>query len=181
FEGGLVGIGAAVARTELRISLGDDARLALTGLALGRGTRHQDFHTLVHHDGVRSRSAQRFKSVLDGTARGVYSGRVVVAAGVPGCDVSQRSSALLLSDRAVANSRPQLEIHCDDVAASHGSTVGQLDAEALFFLAARGLDPREAAALLTTAFANDAIDALPIDSVREPIRERVTAWLGGAA
>lgn len=176
-DGGLVGLGAAVARAEVRVTLAEDASLSLTGLALGRGSRHQDFHTLVHHEGARSRSKQRFKAILDGTARGVYTGRVVVGAGVPGCDVSQRSAALLLSDRAIANTRPQLEIHCDDVAASHGSTVGQLDAEALFFLAARGLDPREAAALLTTAFANDAIDALPIESVREAIRARVTAWL----
>jgi Fe-S cluster assembly protein SufD len=88
---------------------------------------------------------------------------------------------LLLSDRAVANSRPQLEIHCDDVAASHGSTVGQLDPEAMFFLAARGLDPEQASALLTTAFAREILDGLPIERVRAPIAARVEAWLGGAA
>jgi Fe-S cluster assembly protein SufD len=178
--GGLLGIGASVARAEVSLRIGEAADVSLVGLALGGGTRHQDFHTTLHHDGPRSRSAQRFKAILDDTARSVYTGRVIVGAEVPGCDVSQRSAALILSDRAVANARPQLEIHCDDVAASHGSTIGQLDAEALFFLAARGLDREAASALLTTAFANELIDALPVERARGPARDLATSWLGGA-
>lgn len=180
-DGGLVGLGAAVARVEVALHLEEASRVSLVGLALGRASQHQDFHTLLHHDGPGSVSRQQFKAILGDSARGVYSGRVVVGGGVAGCDVGQRSAALLLSDRAIANSRPQLEIHCDDVAATHGSTVGQLDAEAMFFLAARGLDPRAASALLTTAFAAEILDRLPVERVRTAIRSQVESWLGGEA
>jgi Fe-S cluster assembly protein SufD len=118
---------------------------------------------------------------LDDRARGVFTGRVVVAKGADGTDAKQVNNSLLLSDRAVANTRPQLEIYADDVKCSHGATVGQLDDEALFYLAARGLGPSQAQALLTYGFAGEVLDTVSIAPLREALQTRVRAWLEGAS
>jgi Fe-S cluster assembly protein SufD len=145
-------------------------------LALTRA-QHADHHVLVDHVAPRCTSRQTFRSLLDRKGRGVFTGRVVVRPGAVGTDSAQLHRALLLSDDAVANARPQLEIDNDDVKCAHGVAVGSLDAEALFYLRQRGLDPAAARALLTAAFAREIVEAIPEGPVRDAVDERVAAWL----
>jgi Fe-S cluster assembly protein SufD len=172
-----VQIGARVARTDVRASLGAGSTLRLHGLTLGRDEQHLDVHTTVHHDGPHATSRQHFKTILDGVARGVFTGRVVVPPGAVGTDASQSAPALLLSPRAVANARPQLEIRCDDLKATHGAAIGAVDPEAAFFLQARGLDALQARALLTLAFAREVVSVLP-EALQGEVEGRVADWLG---
>lgn len=165
--------GGAVARVDVAVRLrGPGARAALRGLTVVGGERHADHHLTVHHDAPGCASSQDFRALVDGEGRSVFTGRVVIRRGADGAEAAQLHRALLLSDRAVATARPQLEIHTDDVKASHGTAVGGLDPDALFYLRQRGLDPAEARELLVGAFASAVFDALP-----EPLRDALHAEL----
>ena len=173
-----IALGARLARVQLLAALsGEGAELELDGLYLGRGTQHQDHHTTVDHASPRTTSRTLFKGVLDGRAHGVFHGRVHVRPNAQKIDASQTNRALLLSDGAVVDSKPQLEIYADDVKCSHGASVGQLDLDQLFYLRARGLDPVEARALLTYAFASELLERLPLPVLRESLEARLLAWL----
>ena len=151
-------LGGHLARTELRVELaGEGARTDLAGLALGQGSEHVDHHLLIDHAVPNGTSTQSFRSILDGHARSVFTGKVIVREGAMGTDSDQSNRNLLLSDDAIANTRPQLEIYADDVKCAHGATVGQLDEEALFYLRQRGLSPAQAQALLVEAFAGEIV------------------------
>jgi Fe-S cluster assembly protein SufD len=108
-----------------------------------------------------------YKGVLDGAARGVFNGKIVVHKDAQKSDARQTNRNLLLSPDAVVNTKPQLEIYADDVKCSHGSTIGQLDPDALFYLRSRGLGADEAQSLLSFAFASDIVGRLKIDSLRQ--------------
>jgi len=153
---------------------GKDARATLQSLTLGRGASVCDQRTRVVHAHGHATSRQLVKSVLADESKGVFSGAVVFARGAEKSDTAQHSKALLLSPRAEVDHKPELQIFADDVAASHGSTVGQLDDDALFYLRARGVPHDEARAMLVRAFLDDTIAALP-ESVREDARARVEA------
>jgi len=116
---------------------------------------HADIHTVVHHDKPHGRSAELFKGILGGKARGAFTGRVVVAEGAQKTVAQQANHNLLLSDDALAQTRPQLEIYADDVQCAHGATIGRLDAEALYYLRSRGISKRQARNLLVHAFASE--------------------------
>jgi Fe-S cluster assembly protein SufD len=165
--------GGATSRVEFDVRLrGDGALTELAGLCLGRGRAHHDHHVTVRHELPRGTSRQNFRSILDDHARAVFTGKVVVARDAQKTDSQQSHRSLLLSDDAVANSRPQLEIDADDVVCSHGATVGQLDDESLFYLRQRGLSVAAARELLVAAFAGELIDA-----VEEPVRGAARAVL----
>jgi Fe-S cluster assembly protein SufD len=171
-------VGGALGRTELRVSQrGPEAETQLAGLALGVGEQVQDFFTFVDHLAPGGASEQAFRSVLAGSARAVFNGRVRVARDAQGIDANQSSRALLLSEDAVANARPQLEIHADDVKCTHGSTVGQVDDEALFYLRQRGLGPDQARRLLLEAFTGELVELFPEGPVREHAQAAVARWL----
>jgi Fe-S cluster assembly protein SufD len=173
--------GAATTRLELRVALqAPGAEAHLHGLVLVAGTEHADHHVRVEHRAPGCTSRQAFRSLCAGRGRSVFTGNVVVAEGAAGTDAGQVHRALLLSDDAVANARPQLEISCDDVRCTHGVAVGALDEEALFYLRQRGLDEAAARGLLTEAFAAEVIEAVPAGPVRDSVRARVAGWLGGA-
>ncbi len=173
--------GGALGRTELRINQrGPEAETQLAGLALGLGAQVQDFFTWIDHSAPGGASTQSFRAVLAGQARAVFNGRVHVAPGAQGIDADQNSRALLLSDDAVAHARPQLEIYADDVRCTHGSTVGQVDDEALFYLRQRGLAPMQARRLLLEAFAGEIVALFPEGAVQERALATVSRWLNKA-
>jgi Fe-S cluster assembly protein SufD len=173
--------GGALGRTELRINQrGPEAETQLAGLALGLGAQVQDFFTWIDHSAPGGASTQSFRAVLAGQARAVFNGRVHVAPGAQGIDADQNSRALLLSDDAVAHARPQLEIYADDVRCTHGSTVGQVDDEALFYLRQRGLAPMQARRLLLEAFAGEIVALFPEGAVQERALATVSRWLNMA-
>jgi len=165
-----VALDAALSRNNLNVMLiGEGSHADLKGLILGRGTEHFDNHLLVEHVRPHCTSNQLYRSVVDDKSRSVFSGKVVVRPGAAGTDAQQQNNNLLLSDDAKVDTKPQLEIYCDDVKCSHGATSGQLDAGALFFLRSRGLSLHQARSVLTYAFAREVIDALEIDPVREAL------------
>lgn len=160
--------GAALARTDIRVALnGEGAQCALDGLYLADGRRHVDHHTRIDHNRPRGTSRELYKGVLDGGGRGVFNGRVVVQPGAQKTDAAQTNRNLLLSELAEIDTKPQLEIWADDVKCSHAATVGQLDAEQIFYLRSRGQDEATARALLTYAFAAEIVERVELPSLRE--------------
>ena len=177
FDSTHVTVGARLARTELTSVLdAAGARCDLRGVYLSRQTQVHDQHTVVVHAHADCESSQLFKGVLNDRARGVFTGRVVVRQDAQRTNAQQQNRNLLLSDSAIANTRPQLEIYADDVSCSHGATVGQLDAEALFYLRTRGIDRDQARALLGLAFAHEVVAAIPFESLRSSVLDLVTTW-----
>jgi len=171
-------LGARLSRVQIAATLeGEGAELELDGLYLGRGAQHPDHHTTIDHAAPHTTSRELFKGILDGRAHGVFHGRVHVRPGAQKIDAAQTNRALLLSDGAVIDSKPQLEIYADDVKCSHGASIGQLDPDALFYLRARGLDLAQARALLTTAFAREVLERLPVAALRESLERTLHDWL----
>src|SRR5579872_6513036 len=160
--------GAKRQRTETRIDHhGRGAAARLDGAYVLSDQRHADITTvvdLVDRDGA---VAQLTKGCVRDQARGVFQGRIVVARGADGTDARMGHHALILSERAEVDAKPELEIYADDVACSHGNTVGALDEEALFYIRQRGVPDAEARALLTEAFVGEVIDRIEHDGARE--------------
>jgi Fe-S cluster assembly protein SufD len=176
-----IALGARLARVEIVATLaGEGAELELDGLYLARGAQHQDHHTTIDHALPRTTSRELFKGILDGRAHGVFHGRVHVRPHAQKIDAAQTNRALLLSDGAVVDSKPQLEIYADDVKCSHGASVGQLDPDQLFYLRARGLDLAAARSLLTYAFASEVLERLPLPALRESLERSLLSWLESA-
>ena len=138
----------------------------LNGLYAVSGRQHVDNHTLLDHAQPRCTSRELYKGVLDGRARAVFSGRIVVRQDAQHTDAKQDNKNLLLSRDAEVDTKPQLEIYADDVKCAHGATVGQLDRDAIYYLRSRGVDEETARSVLTYAFANDILDRIEIPSAR---------------
>ena len=171
-------LGAAISRVDIRSHLaGEGAEVDLQGLYLLKDDQHADHHTHIDHAVPHTVSREQYKGILDDTSRGVFTGRVLVQKDAQKIDSSQANHNLVLSDTAVANSRPQLEIFADDVKCAHGATIGRLDPEASFYLRSRGLTELESRSLLTFAFANEILSHLPEGSVRDQLADRVRGWL----
>jgi Fe-S cluster assembly protein SufD len=122
-------------------------------------------------------SREYFKTVLDGEATGVYQGKVMVAPGAQKTDGSMKSQAILLSDGASMNNKPELEIFADDVVCGHGATVAQLDEDQVFYAMARGLPKAQAESLLLEAFIDEATDRVENEDLRTMLAERIGLWL----
>jgi len=171
-------LGGGLVRNEIDAQLAaPGAEVDLRGLYVGTGSQHVDNHTRVDHATPHTSSRQLYKGILAESARGVFRGLVHVRPDAQKIDSQQSNMNLLLSDQARIDTRPQLEIHADDVKCSHGSTIGKLDEEALFYLRSRGLSENNARALLTRAFAAEICDALPAKGLREDASARVTSAL----
>ena len=172
--------GATLARLDLDLALrGEGGECTLEGLFFASGDRHAAVHTRVDHAAPRCTSRQLYKGVLDGGGRGVFHGLVLVRPGAQKTDAVQNNRNLLLSRDALVSSTPQLEILADDVKCKHGSTTGQLDAEALFYLRSRGIGLAEARGLLTRAFAGELVRRIGEASVRAAVEAELGARLGG--
>jgi Fe-S cluster assembly protein SufD len=172
-------IGGALSRTDILVDLeGEGADASLDGLTLVGGNDQGVTEVRVNHRVPNCTSSQRFRSVLDERSRAVFTGRSVVAEDAQKTDARQSSRSLLRSLDAVAHNNPQLEIYADDVRCTHGSTVGRLDEEALFYLRARGIDRQTARGLLTLAFAAEVLEGISIDSLKERLEDLLMARLG---
>lgn len=166
-----------VSRSDLFTTLGPGAECALTGLTLVSEGQLGDYHVQMDHASAHASSKQLFKSVLEGRSRAVFDGIIKVHPQAQKSDASQQSRNLLLSPRAIADANPRLEILADDVKCSHGATIGFLDPEALFYLQSRGIGADEARALLVYAFANEAIEHMTLDLLRDRLEQRLSARL----
>jgi Fe-S cluster assembly protein SufD len=173
--------GGALVRHDLRARLqATGASCRLSGACLTRGSSHVDNHLDAEHLAPGCSSEQWFRAVLNDRSRVVFNGRVYVAAGADGTDARQSSAGLLLSPRAEIDSKPELEIYADEVVASHGATVGQLDEQQLFYLRSRGLGRDAARNMLTVAFCRSVIDSLPEGDLRQARESRLQSSLEAA-
>jgi Fe-S cluster assembly protein SufD len=160
-------LGGALVRNNVHpVLAGPGCDSLLNGLYVGRGAQHLDNHMRVEHAGPHGHSRQFYKGILADQARGVFSGRIVVAPGAQKTDAVQSNGNLLLSPDAQATARPQLEIYADDVKCTHGATIGQLDEQAIFYLMSRGLDRASARALLVYTFASESLQRMELEPVR---------------
>ncbi|MCC7268164.1 MAG: Fe-S cluster assembly protein SufD [Caulobacteraceae bacterium] len=175
----LVG-GAKRQRFETQISHpGGGADVRADGVYLVGGRRHADLTSVVTHEAVDGTTSQLIKGVARDQGRGVFQGRIVVAEGADRTDARMGHHALILSDRAEVDAKPELLIFADDVQCAHGNTVGRLDEDALFYAMQRGLPPEAARALLTEAFVGEVIDRVEHEGAREAARTWVSERLGG--
>lgn len=171
--------GAALARNQVYARFaGEGSAADMSGAFLLRGAQHCDTTLLVEHRVPRCTSRELFKGVLDGDARGVFQGKIVVSPGAQKTDGKQMSGALLLSESAEFDSKPELEIFADDVICGHGSTSGQIDRDLLFYLEARGIPEDEARALLIQAFVGDALERIEDEALRDALARASAEWLG---
>jgi Fe-S cluster assembly protein SufD len=167
-------LGGAIVRNDLGADLmGEGIDCTLNGLYLADGDTLVDNHTTINHAQPHCGSHEVYKGILGGRARGIFNGKIIVAKDAQKTDAKQTNKAMLLSDLAQMNTKPQLEIFADDVKCTHGATVGQLDADSLFYLQARGLDRNTARGLLIRGFAGDLVERVKFG----PLRERLDRWL----
>jgi Fe-S cluster assembly protein SufD len=170
-------LGSHIARTEVHARLvGAKGTTHLNGAQLLGGTQHADFTTVVRHDAPSCASRQTVKHVLAGRSQGVFQGRIEVARGAQKTDGYQMNQALLLSPDAEIDTKPELEIFADDVKCSHGATVGELDADQLFYLRSRGIPDAEARSMLVRAFLAEGLDAVLDETVRSVLEHAIEGW-----
>ncbi len=170
--------GGRLARHETHVHYWDPKSAGrINSAALLCGERHNDFTTEVLHLGEDCATRQLHKGVAADRGRNVFQGKFHVKRGAQKTDAQMAANALLLSETAEANHKPELEIYADDVECAHGSAVGALDEDALFYLRQRGLDEHEARALLVDAFVGEVVDGVENEIVREVFHARVNAWL----
>jgi Fe-S cluster assembly protein SufD len=175
-----VAAGARISRLNLNVAqAGEGTSCQLDGLALLRERQLADTHSFVDHAHPHGTSRQLHKCVVGGHAHAVFNGRIVVRHGAQRTDSAQESRNLLLSRRAHVDTKPQLEIFADDVKCSHGATVGQLEAEELFYLRSRGLSEPVARGLLTYGFAAEVVNRIPVASVVEALHRTVLQAMRG--
>lgn len=163
-----VNLGGRLFRADVDAVLaGEGGHASLDGLYLVEASQHSDTQMRVRHAAPHCTSHELYKGVLDGDSRAVFNGRIIVDPGAQKTDAIQSNRNLLLSEGALAFSNPQLEIFADDVRCTHGSTVGRLDEDAVFYLRSRGIGRAAAESLLTWAFASELVRKVPVDQVRE--------------
>ena len=169
-----VSLGGRLARHDIHALLaGESCETTLNGLYLASGEQHVDNHTLLEHAQPHCPSHEFYKGILDGKASGSFRGKIYVHRQAQQTNAYQSNQNLLLSDKAQINSKPQLEIYADDVKCSHGSTVGQLDPDAIFYLRSRGLSEETAIAVLTRAFAGEVLERIKLEPVRQKLEQLV--------
>ena len=147
----------------------------LSGIYLGQAKNHIDNHTIVDHLKPNCVSNEVYKGILDDNSVGVFNGKVFVRPDAQKTNAFQQNNNILLTDGAVMNSKPELEIYADDVKCSHGSTIGQLDEEAIFYLKARGVSQQSAINMMVMAFTQDALEEVSIEALKNYIKHRIEA------
>jgi Fe-S cluster assembly protein SufD len=173
-----VSFGALLSRHDVHAVLdGEGAECMLNGLYLGNGRQHVDHFTTIDHAKPSGASREYYNGILNDRARGVFRGRLIVRRDAQKTDARQTNRNLLLSRESEADSRPQLEIHADDVKCTHGATIGPLDEDKLFYIRSRGIDEASAKGLLTYAFAGEILRRFDLSAFRGAIEEKLLAWL----
>ena len=170
--------GGGLVRTNLEVHLQQPgAEFEGYALLVGHETRHVDCANIVRHDAPNTRSGQTARAIASGTSRVVFNSNVIVASGAPYAQSQQSSRGLLLSPTAEIDTRPQLEIHTDEVKCAHGATTGRLDPNMLFYLLSRGIDRATAQSLLVYAFLADVLTGMSSGETRAAIEADLIAQL----
>lgn len=173
-------LGGRLARIDTNARLVDhNAEIHLYGVYAPTGRQHIDNHTRIDHATEHSLSREFYRGVLNDHARGVFNGKIVIHKDAQKTDSEQACNALLLSDKAEVDAKPELEIYADDVTAAHGSTVGQLDEDAVFYLNSRGVDEQGARAILTYSFANALVQKIGIAPLERYVEAALLAKMPG--
>jgi Fe-S cluster assembly protein SufD len=174
--------GMPLVRNQLLVAFaGEGAKLDISGCFLGRGTEHIDTTLVVDHAVPGCESRELFKGVLADRARGVFQGKVIVRPNAQKTDGKQMAQALMLSEDAEFDSKPELEIHADDVICGHGSTAAEIDTDMLFYLCSRGIAPEDARALLIESFLGEALDKVADEGLRAALSGIVKGRLAALA
>jgi len=168
-----IALGGALVRNDVNVVLSEGTEATVNGLYIVNGAQHVDNHTSIDHAKPHGTSHELYKGILDGRAHAVFNGRIIVRKDAQKTDSKQTNKNLVLSDDAVIDTKPELQIHADDVRCTHGATIGQLDAESLFYLRSRGIGKNEARSLLTYAFAQDIVDRIKVAHLRDSLEKHL--------
>lgn len=172
FSSHFISTGAELSRNDFNSKFGGEgAECMMNGLFIIEESQHFDAHTLIDHAVPHCNSHEHYKGILDDKSRGVFNGKVMVRRDAQKTNAFQENNNIILSNEALINTKPQLEIFADDVKCSHGATIGQLDMDAMFYLKARGIGEVKAKAILLHAFAADVIKTIRIDAVKQYMEE----------
>ncbi len=170
FSSHSISFGGEIVRNDINAILGDEGiECMLNGLCVALGKQHVDNHTYLDHAKPNCNSHELYKNILDDKSSGVFKGKILVQRDAQKTDAKQTNMNLLLSDDAIIDTMPQLEIYADDVKCTHGATTGQLDKDALFYLRSRGIPEESAKHLLTFAFANDIVSRIKVPEVHDQL------------
>ena len=167
-----ISIGGNISRNDVNSKFNDEGgECTLNGLYLLTGSQLYDTHSLMDHAKPHCTSHEHYKGILDDNSRGVFNGKVIVRKDAQKTNAFQENKNIILSESALVNTKPQLEIFADDVKCSHGATVGQLDQDSLFYLKSRGIGEDKARSILIHAFASDVIKSIKIEPVKNYLEE----------
>jgi Fe-S cluster assembly protein SufD len=172
FSSHSISLGGALTRNDVGATLSEGSDANINGLYIVNGTQHVDNHTTIDHVKPHATSHELYKGILDGKSYAVFNGKIIVRKDAQKTDSKQTNKNLVLSDDATINTKPELQIWADDVRCTHGATIGQLDAEMLFYLQSRGIGKIDARNLLIYAFAQDIVDRIKVQSLRDSL-ERI--------
>lgn len=174
-----VDLGSLLSRQSMTVLLaGTGASAIVDGLFLANGRRHIDNRTRLEHQAPATTSRESFRGLADDHGRGVFNGKIIVLPGAAGSNAALSNRNLLLAATAEIDTKPELEIHVDDVRCSHGATTGQLDANALFYLRSRGLDPATARQVLIASFLRESLGRILLPALRQRLESRLRDRLG---
>lgn len=175
FSSHLISTGGDLTRNDFNARFNDEGgECTLNGLYMIDGTQLFDAHTLMDHAKPYCNSHEHYKGILDDKSHGVFNGKVIVRQDAQKTNAFQENNNILLSDQALVNTKPQLEIFADDVKCSHGATIGQMDDDAKFYLKSRGIGEEASKGILLHAFASDVISSIKIESVRNYVEKLIT-------
>jgi len=175
-----VSFGGALVRNDVNVALnGEGAETTLNGLYVSDNHQHVDNHTVIDHRMPHCNSRELYKGILDDQSSAVFNGSIIVRKDAQKTDARQSNKNLLLSEGATINSKPQLEINADDVKCAHGTTIGHLDEDSIYYLRSRGIGLTEARTVLTYGFANDVLNRMKVDAVRVRLECALLARLSG--
>jgi Fe-S cluster assembly protein SufD len=167
-----ISLGGEISRYDVNSKFNDEGgECSLNGLYLLTGSQLYDTHSLIDHAKPHCTSHEHYKGILDDTSRGVFNGKVIVRKDAQKTNAFQKNNNIILSDGALVNTKPQLEIFADDVKCSHGATVGQFDQDSLFYLKTRGIGEEKARDILIHAFASDVIKSIKVEPVKDYLEE----------
>jgi len=170
--------GSKLGRSDICVQLdGENAQCNINSLTLSKNNQHIDNNIIVNHNSAQTHSSQFVKSILFDTSTGVFNGRTIVHENAQKITAQQTNKNILLSKKAKMNANPQLEIYADDVKCSHGSTTGQIDEDALFYLQSRGINKQDAMELMVVGFANEVLDKIPHPEIKKAVYTEFTVKL----
>jgi Fe-S cluster assembly protein SufD len=179
FRSHSLSFGGALVRNDINAVLSEGSECTLNGLYLVAGEQHIDNHTSIDHAKPNAASHELYKGILEGHSSAVFNGKILVRKDAQKTDAKQTNKNLVLSEDAVINTKPELQILANDVRCTHGATIGQLDPEGIFYLQSRGIGRAEARNLLIFAFARDIVDRIKVEPLRQQLEQILLEKLHG--